>query len=501
MVMHPVEMGPFSPAASEERELLEHGDVPTRDESPNEAAAALRKAAEVVYGFILEKQPADYRTLMSLGYLARQRGDAAAALDYFATARGVNPVRTRPQLEMAVELRTLSRLDEAEDLYRGLMERHPNLVRALAGLGQIEQLRGRPRQALRYYQAAAAADPARADLKLRAAAQLRRLSRFREAEQVYRDILADRPGHAVARRRLERLPRSTASGLPPMESGWLRRETFLRAAEWGGHLESLGRPALGMSVLALAQDFAAGASEEVKSDCILLRLGGRTKLLPLVSSLEDYAGLLTRETKALRPGDLLGYVPARPERVWTNGAALVRTHREVAWRRENLTRMPGASLQACRRSIRALQEAGAQMEPVGPGNLARVVACEERWHAAPTGERPPASQRARTAWIFENLPLLEALGMKHVAVVMDGDVVGYAVGSPLGTSWAACVCAAHDRLDGIVPLLVREHAKLYPDREWVSAGRLGRRHGLAAVAQELPAKVLDKRTKAGWIQA
>jgi hypothetical protein len=50
-------------------------------------------------------------------------------------------------------------------------------------------------------------------------------------------------------------------------------------------------------------------------------------------------------------------------------------------------------------------------------------------------------------------------------------------------------------------MLVREHAKLYPDREWISAGRLGRRHGLAAVAQELPAKVLDRRTKVGWIQA
>jgi hypothetical protein len=160
-----------------------------------------------------------------------------------------------------------------------------------------------------------------------------------------------------------------------------------------------------------------------------------------------------------------------------------------------------ASLQACRRSIRALQEAGVQVEPIGPGNLARVVACEERRHASPPGERPPAAQWARTAWIFENLPLLEALGVRHVAVVMDGDVVGYAVGSPLGASWAACVRAAHDRLDGVVPMLVREHAKLYPDREWISAGRLGRRNGLAAVAQELPAKVLDRRTKVGWIQA
>jgi hypothetical protein len=91
--------------------------------------------------------------------------------------------------------------------------------------------------------------------------------------------------------------------------------------------------------------------------------------------------------------------------------------------------------------------------------------------------------------------------VRHVAVVIDGDVVGYAVGSPLGASWAACVSAAHDHLEGVVPLLVREHAKLYTDREWISAGRLGKHHGLAAVAQELPAKVLDRRTNVGWIQA
>jgi tetratricopeptide (TPR) repeat protein len=256
-----------------------------------EAAAALHKAAhfeaaEIVYKSVLEQQPTSYRALLNLGYLARQRGDTAAALGYFDAARAADSQHTLPRLEMALELRTLSRLDEAEALYRDLLADHPTLVRALAGLGHIARARGQPRLALRHYRAALAANPARTDLKLEAAGQLRKLSRFREAEQMYRAILVEEPDHAGAKARLARLPKPETSGLPPMQRSWLERDTFTRAAEWGRNLEALGGPAFDMGLLALAQDFARGASEEIKADCILLRLGRKTKLLPLVSDWE-----------------------------------------------------------------------------------------------------------------------------------------------------------------------------------------------------------------------
>jgi tetratricopeptide (TPR) repeat protein len=258
-----------------------------------EAAAALRKAAEfeaaeIVYRSVLEERPTSYRVLLNLGYLARQQGDTAAALDYFEAALAADPQQTHPKLEMALELRTLSRLDEAEALYLDLLKDRPTLVRALAGLGHIAQARGKPRLALSYYQAALAANPTRTDLKLEAAAQLRKLSRFCEAEQTYRAILVAEPDHAGARERLGRLPQPERSGLPPLERSWLEHDTFTRAAEWGRNLEALGIPAYGMSLLTLAQDFASGASEEVKPDCILIRRKDKTKILPLVSDWEEY---------------------------------------------------------------------------------------------------------------------------------------------------------------------------------------------------------------------
>src|SRR5918997_1384239 len=89
------------------------------------------------------------------------------------------------------------------------------------------------------------------------------------------------------RQPIARLPQPEQSGLPPLEPAWLERDTFTRAAEWGHNLETLGTCGYGMNLLTLAQDFASGAVEEVQRDCILLRLGKKTKLLPLVSDWQE----------------------------------------------------------------------------------------------------------------------------------------------------------------------------------------------------------------------
>jgi tetratricopeptide (TPR) repeat protein len=113
--------------------------------------------------------PDSYRALLDLGYLARSRGDQAAALEYFEAARAARPQKRRPKLEVARELRKMSRLDEAEALYRSVLEHQPTQVRALVNLGRIATARGNVRLALNYYQAAVAASPGRTDLKLRIA--------------------------------------------------------------------------------------------------------------------------------------------------------------------------------------------------------------------------------------------------------------------------------------------------------------------------------------------
>jgi tetratricopeptide (TPR) repeat protein len=196
MIPQPGEMELYSATKAYIQAVLAGDDAQAPVRVRLEAAAALRRAthfeaAEIVYRSVLEERPTSYRVLLNLGYLARQQGDTAAALDYFEAALAADPQQTHPKLEMALELRTLSRLDEAEALYLDLLEDRPTLVRALAGLGHIAQARGKPRLALRHYRAALAANPTRTDLKLEAAAQLRKLSRFREAEQIYRAILEE----------------------------------------------------------------------------------------------------------------------------------------------------------------------------------------------------------------------------------------------------------------------------------------------------------------------
>jgi tetratricopeptide (TPR) repeat protein len=465
------------------------------------AAEALRKAAESIYRSVLEEKPTSYRALLNLGYLARQRGDKAAALGYFEAALAADPRWTHPKLEMALELRTLGRLDEAEALYLSLLEDHPNLVRALAGLGHIAQARGQPRLALRHYRAALAVNPTRTDLKLEAAAQLRKLSRFREAEEMYRAILVEQPDHAGARTRLARLPQPETSGLPPMEQAWLERDTFTRAAEWGQNLETLGICGYGMNLLTLAQDFASGASEEVKRDCILLRRKDKTKILPLVSDWQEYERILTREAAASWYGNLVGHVPEQPEGGWTNNLYKVECHREFVWHRETVSGMHGSSLGEYRRNIRKLLNAGAHVEPIGPENLARVLACNDRWYTGKIAKSRTTYHHGRTVWTFENLSLLEPLGVRHLAVVLDDDVIGYTVGSHLGASWAAFVYGRGDNEYNVAPYMDHELAKLYPDRQWINAGPAISKPGLAWYKERFTSNAADKQITLGWIQA
>jgi tetratricopeptide (TPR) repeat protein len=392
-------------------------------------------------------------------------------------------------------------LDEAEALYLSLLAEQPKLVRALAGLGHIARARGEPRRALKYYQAALEVDPTRADLKLKAAAQLRKLARFREAEEMYRTVLAEEPDHAEARERLGRLPRPRRSRLPPFEISWLERETFARAAEWGRNLEALGGPPFELNLLLLAQDMAHGAVEEVKRDCILLRLDQKTKLLPLVSDREAYERVVTREAAGLKAGNLLGPVLAPRRGASKSERTMVRRKHEFVWRRETVSEMIGSSLQGHRRNIRKLLKAGVHVEAIGPENLDRVLACNDRWYAAMRAKGEATYYRDRTIWILENLTALEPLGVRHLAVMLDDDVIGYSVGCHLGASWIAFVHAKGDKEYDVGPLIVHERAKLYPDRDWINAADAGGLPGLAAFKEKFTTGAEDKQLMSGWIKA
>lgn len=473
------------------------------EEAPShlEAVAALRKATESVYQIILEKQPNGYRAPLNLGYLARQRGDSEAALKYFETARAASPHRTRPKLEMAQELRTLSRLDEAEALYLEVLAKQPKLVRALTSLGNIARTRNDHRKALHYYKAALAEEPDRTDLKLKVAGQLRKLLRIREAEVAYRNILNDEPDHPGIRERLRRLPKPATSELPPMDKAWLQRETFSRAAEWGRNLEAWGGLAFEMTPLVLAEDFAHGAREEVKNDCILIHLGKKTKLLPLVSSLDEYQRVLKREARTLASGNRLGPVSISQGSNLAKALGISKSSQEYVWRQETVSGLIGSALQGHRRNIRKLLKAGVRVEPISPDDLDRVLACSERWFSAKKAKGETTYFQKRTIWSLENLLALEPLGVRHMAVKLDDDVIGYTVGSYLGISWATYVYGRGDHEYDVGPLIVHECAKLYPEREWINAGDVGHSQGLAAFKEKFITGAETKQIMSGWIRA
>lgn len=457
--------------------------------------------AETIYRSVLQRRPGSYLASLNLGYLRRRRGDYAAALECFQTACAAKPHKRLPKLEAATELRRHSRMDEAESLYRAVLNQRPKQVRALVGLGRIAQARGEFRQAIAHYQSAAAADPVRVDLQLRIAAQLRKLWRIEEARNIYRAILLRQPDDEVARVRLRKLPSPRRSGLPPFERSWLQRDTFTCADTWSRNLEALGIPAFGVAVLTLAQDFACGASEEVKPDCILIRRDGKTKILPLVCDREAFGHVVEREAALLAPKALLGYVPESFTDGWAADVEIVESHHEFVYHRASAAEMAGPALSKYRQEVRRLLRAGAHVEPIGPDNLERVLACNDRWYAGKEQRGRKTYYRQRTLWTFENLSALEPLHPQHLAVVLDGDVIGYAVSSHIGSSWAIFIYRRCDRdPPGIAPYLLSEMCKLYPDRQWINDGPTVRKPGLAWFKDRFTANADSQQMTLGLIK-
>jgi hypothetical protein len=292
---------------------------------------------------------------------------------------------------------------------------------------------------------------------------------------------------------------SRPSGLPPMERSWLRLDTFTRADEWGHNLEALGIPAFGLSVLTLAQDFASGATEVLRPDCILIQREDTTKILPLVSAWTDYERVVRREAGRLPHGSMLGYVPddGRME-----GVEAVEAHREFVYHRESAAAMLGSSLSSTRRQVRQLLKAGARIEAIAPANLDRVIACNARWFAGKHERGRKTYYRGRTLWTFENLPLLAELGVRHLAVLIDDDVIGYTVGSHVAPSCAVFTFRRGDREPaGVSAYMLSELAKLYPEYAWINDGPAVNKPGLAEFKERFTANAGDKQVSVGWIRA
>jgi tetratricopeptide (TPR) repeat protein len=135
---------------------------------------------------------------LGLGQCARKRGDRSASLAIFQAAVSAIPTDLWLRIEMAVDLRELARLDEAEDACRQVLAMAPGNAQAHLGLGQCARKRGNRRSACAIFTTAIAVAPTDPWPRIELAAEMRNVVRLEEAVELYHQVLALRPGNLQA---------------------------------------------------------------------------------------------------------------------------------------------------------------------------------------------------------------------------------------------------------------------------------------------------------------
>jgi tetratricopeptide (TPR) repeat protein/cytoskeletal protein CcmA (bactofilin family) len=104
-----------------------------------------------------------------------------------AAAPGLRDAAAR--CEAAAMLLEAGRADEAEVIYKSVLESEPKHVDALGGLGRLAHARGDRASALPYFETAVTADPRNPAVRCELAKILREVFRFGEAEAMFKSVL------------------------------------------------------------------------------------------------------------------------------------------------------------------------------------------------------------------------------------------------------------------------------------------------------------------------
>ncbi|MCI4683907.1 tetratricopeptide repeat protein [Rhodoblastus acidophilus] len=131
---------------------------------------------------------------------------------HFRAAADADPNHLGVRQDVAIELRELGRLDEAEAAFREVVAKNPSFCAGWHGLGVIARRRGDREGALAHFRAAADADPNHLGVRQDIANELRELGRLDEAEAAFREVVAKNPSFCagwhglgvIARRRGDR---------------------------------------------------------------------------------------------------------------------------------------------------------------------------------------------------------------------------------------------------------------------------------------------------------
>ena len=181
-------------------------------------------AAESSFRSALKTNLRDAAALSGLGHLARQRGDLADALRYFEMIMATDAENISVRCVSIDILRALSRhteaealtqevlalraqqpvdagtadepvspaFDEAEAMFRSVLDRHPENLGALAGLGHLARRRGDREAMQKYYTAALALEPTNIPLRVEVARAFKEQGDVAFARQILETVLDER---------------------------------------------------------------------------------------------------------------------------------------------------------------------------------------------------------------------------------------------------------------------------------------------------------------------
>jgi tetratricopeptide (TPR) repeat protein len=154
--------------------------------------------ADTVYQRILEQDPSNFSARVGLALLARRRFGSNKSLPLFRAIYDFYPEHVGIKLELAADLRELSRPDEAEAIYRGILHETPNHIDAQIGLAQVVRISRGRRVSVEMLGDIAKSWPNHVGALLEFGHDLRELYRLDDAQAVYQDILAKIPRQPLA---------------------------------------------------------------------------------------------------------------------------------------------------------------------------------------------------------------------------------------------------------------------------------------------------------------
>lgn len=226
--------------------------------------------AQVLYLRVLAIAPRQFDALHLQGVIARQRGDAARAVELIEDALRSDPQQARAHCNLGAALQDLGRTEAALASYEAALRLDPGYALAWDNRGNTLRRLGRLAEALDSYERALGIHPGLADAWCHRAIALHDLGRHADAAASAEQALAARPAYADAfvalGHALQALDRHADSvdaydralALAPQAETWCARGTALKkSGDLAAALHSYERALAVRADYALAEHYRA----------------------------------------------------------------------------------------------------------------------------------------------------------------------------------------------------------------------------------------------------